>query len=60
MLEFDLKLGLIDAIATQLFKIWAVVVKEVAIVRLHLSSRQPLKDLFQRLQAALAPTYPNR
>ncbi len=40
----------------KLLKIGAVIVRKLAIVRLHLSSRHPRRDVFQHAHAVLVPT----
>lgn len=41
---------------SKLIKIGAVIVRKLTIVRLHLSSHHPLRDLFHHVQAVLVPT----
>lgn len=41
---------------SKLIKIGAVVVRKLTIVRLHLSSHHPLRDLFRHARAVLVPT----
>lgn len=41
---------------SKLIKIGAVIVRKLTIVRLHLSSHHPLRDLFHYARAALVPT----
>lgn len=41
---------------SKLIKIGAVIVRQLTIVRLHLSSHRPLRDLFRHERAVLVPT----
>lgn len=45
---------------SKLIKIGAVIVRKLTVVRLHLSSHHPLRELFRHARAVIVPTQPDR